>query len=104
MESEMDIRDSGYSYVMNQMCKVGTHIFMIGTYAEDYEVHEYIITDELKTDTYGYLCVILEGVTIPIRLEERIEILTCGYHTHHQVFLDRISAENERFKKRLTNM
>ena len=95
----MDIRDSGYSYVMNQMCKVGTHIFMIGTYAEDYKVGEYVITDELKIDTCGYLCVILEGVTVPIRLLERIELLVCGYHTHHQVFLDRASAENERLNR-----
>ena len=99
MESEMNIRDSNYSYVMNQICKVGTHIFMIGTYSEGYKVGEYIITDELTLDTYGYPCIILKGVDIPIRREERIELLVCGYHTHDQVFLDKASAENERLDR-----
>jgi hypothetical protein len=57
---------------MNQMCKVGTHIFMIGTYAEGCKVDEYVITDELTIDTYGYLCVIVENVNSHMRLKERI--------------------------------
>ena len=95
----MDIRDSDYSYVMNQICRVGTHIFMIGTYAEGYKIDEYVITDELTIDTYGYLCVIVKGVNSHLRIQERIELLACGYHTHRQVFLDRTSAENERVNR-----
>ena len=34
------IKEEGYSYVLNQCLKVGTHIFSIGTAAENYRVYE----------------------------------------------------------------
>ena len=82
---------------MNQCLKVGTHIFSLGTHAENFEIFEQVITDEMKVDDYGYLCVILKDVNTGLRILERIELLACSLHTHNNnEFLTREEAENER--------
>ena len=53
------IREEGYSFVLNQCLKVGTHIFSLGTHAENFKIFEQVITDEMKVDDCGYLCVVL---------------------------------------------
>lgn len=90
------IKEEGYSYVLNQCLKVGTHIFSIGTAAENYMVHEDIITDEFGVDSFGYITVILQGVDVNIRIEERIELLVCSLHEHNVNFLTREEAEEKR--------
>ena len=91
------IKEEGYSFVMNQCLKVGTHIFSLGTLAENYKIFEQVITDEMKVDDYGYLCVVLKDVNTGLRILERIELLACSLHTHNNNdFLSREEAENER--------
>ena len=91
------IREEGYSFVLNQCVKVGTHIFSLGTYAENFKVFEYVITDEMKVDDFGYLCVVVKDVNTGLRLLQRIELLACSLHTHNNnEFLTREEAENER--------
>ncbi len=94
------IHEVGYSVVMNQALKVGTHIFSLGTAHEQYVVHESIITNELCVDDSGYLCVILQGVDIQIKRQERIELLACSIHSHDiNDFLTREEAEAARIKR-----
>ncbi len=94
------IHEVGYSVVLNQALKVGTHIFSLGTAHEQYIVHESVITDELCVDDSGYLCVILQGVDVPIRMQERIELLACSIHAHDMNdFLTREEAEAARIKR-----
>lgn len=91
------IREEGYSFVLNQCLKVGTHIFSLGTIAESYKIFEQVITDEMKVDDCGYLCVVLKDVNTGLRILERIELLACSLHTHNNnEFLTREEAENER--------
>ena len=90
------IKEEGYSYVLNQCLKVGTHIYSIGTAAENYRIHEDIITDEFGVDSFGYITVILQGVDVNIRIEERIELLVCSLHEHNVNFLTREEAEEKR--------
>ena len=90
------IGEDGYSYVKNQYLKIGTHIFSLGTLAENYKIFENIITDEMKVDEHGYLCVVLQDVDINIRSLERIELLVCSLHTRTNDFLTREEAEKER--------
>ncbi len=99
-ENAKSIHETGYSVVLNQALKVGTHIFSLGTAHEQYMVHESIITDELCVDDSGYLCVILQGVDIPVRIQERIELLACSIHSHDMTdFLTRKEAEAARIKQ-----
>ena len=94
------IHEVGYSVVLNQVLKVGTHIFSLGTAHEQYMVHESVITDELCVDDYGYLCVILQGIDVPIRIRERIELLACSIHSHDiNDFLTREEAEAARIRR-----
>ena len=94
------IHEVGYSVVLNQALKVGTHIFSLGTAHERYIVHESVITDELCVDDSGYLCVILQGIDVPIRLQERIEPLACSIHSHDMNdFLTREEAEAARIRR-----
>lgn len=58
-KSAKSIREEGYSFVTNQCLKIGTHIFSLGTLAENYKIYESIITDEIRADEHGYLCVVL---------------------------------------------
>ena len=95
-KSAKSIREEGYSFVTNQCLKIGTHIFSLGTLAEKYKIYENIITDEMKVDEYGYLCVVLQDVNTNIRSLERIEILVCSLHTRTNDFLTREEAEKER--------
>lgn len=96
-KSTKSIREEGYSFVINQCLKTGTHIFSLGTLAENYKIHENIITDKMKVDEHGYLCVVLQDVDTNIRLLERIELLVCSLHTHNNNdFLSREEAEKER--------
>ena len=95
-KSAKSIREEGYSFVTNQGLKIGTHIFSLGTLAEKYKIYENIITDEMKVDEHGYLCVVLQDVDINIRSLERIELLVCSLHTHSNDFLSREEAEEER--------
>lgn len=91
------IREDGYSFVMNQCLKVGTHIFSLGTFAENYKIHENVITDEMQVDEFGYLCVVMKDVNTGLRILERIELLACSLHTHNNNdFLTREEAEKER--------
>lgn len=91
------IREEGYSFVSNQCLRVGTHIFALGTLAENYKVFEYVITDEMEVDDWGYLCVVLEDVNTGLSLLERVELLACSLHTHNNnEFLTREEAEKER--------
>lgn len=91
------IHEPGYSVVLNQCLTVGRHIFSLGTYAENYMVHEAIVTDEMTVDDYGYLCVILQGVDVNVRIQERIELLACSLHVHDcNDFLTREEAEAAR--------
>ena len=91
------IKEEGYSFVINQCLKVGTHIFSLGTLAENYKIFEQVITDEMKVDDSGYLCVVLKDVNTGLRILERIELLACSLHTHNNNdFLSREEAENER--------
>lgn len=94
------IRDPQYSVVLNQCLTVGRHIFSLGTRAENYCVHENIVTDEMKVDEYGYLCVVLEGVDVKVKILERIELLACSLHMHDcNDFLTREEAEAARAKR-----
>ena len=91
------IREEGYSFVLNQCLKVGTHIFSLGTHAENFKIFEQVITDEMKVDDCGYLCVVLKDVNSGLRILSRIELLACSLHTHNNnEFLTREEAENER--------
>lgn len=91
------IREEGYSFVMNQHIKVGTHIFSLGTLSENYKIFEQIITDEIELDSYGYPCIVLQDVNSNIKMLERIELLACSLHTHNNNdFLTREEAEKER--------
>ena len=91
------IREDGYSFVMNQCLKVGTHVFSLGTLAENYKIYEQVITDEMKVDEYGYLCIVLQDVNSNMKMLERIELLACSLHTHNNNdFLSREEAEKER--------
>lgn len=91
------IKEDGYSFVMNQCLKVGTHVFSLGTLAENYKIREQIITDEMKVDEYGYLCIVLQDVNSNMKMLERIELLACSLHTHNNNdFLTREEAEKER--------
>ncbi len=94
------IHEIGYSVVLNQALKVGTHIFSLGTAYEQYNVYESVITDELCVDDSGYLCVVLQGIDIPIRMQERIELLACSIHSHDMNdFLSREEAEAARIRR-----
>ena len=94
------IHEIGYSVVLNQALKVGTHIFSLGTAHEQYKVYESVITDELCVDDYGYLCVILQNIDIKIKIRERIELLACSIHAHDMNdFLTREEAEAARIKR-----
>lgn len=96
-ENAKSIREEGYSFVINQCVKVGTHVFSLGTLAENYAIQEYVITDELEIDEYGYPCVIMKDVNTGLRLLDRIELLACSLHTHNNNdFLTREEAEKER--------
>lgn len=91
------IKEDGYSFVMNQCLKVGTHVFSLGTLAENYKICEQIITDEMKVDEYGYPCIVLQDVNSNLKFLERIELLACSLHTHNNNdFLSREEAEKER--------
>ena len=91
------IKEEGYSFVLNQCVKVGTHVFSLGTYAENYKIFEQVITDEMKVDEYGYPCIVLQDVNTNIKKLERIELLTCSLHTHNNNdFLSMSEAEKER--------
>lgn len=91
------IREEGYSFVMNQCLKVGTHIFSLGTVAENYKIFEQIVTNEMKIDWCGYPCIVLEDVDTGLRILSRIELLACSLHTHNNnEFLTREEAERER--------
>lgn len=91
------IREEGYSFVINQCLKVGTHIFSLGTRGENYKIFENVITNEMKVDDYGYLCVVMKDVNSGLRIVERIELLACSLHTHNNNdFLTREEAEYER--------
>lgn len=97
------IKEDGYSFVMNQCIKVGTHIFSLGSLAENYAISEYVITNEMVIDTYGYPCIILVNVETNSKKRERLELLSCSLHTHeNNDFLTREEAENER-KSRFNN-
>ena len=94
------ILEPDYSYVFNQCLKVGTHIFSLSSYAENYKIYECVITDKMKVDEYGYLSVVLQGVNHPnLKILERIELLACSIHTHTNDFLTREEAEMARIKK-----
>lgn len=91
------IKEDGYSFVMNQCLKVGTHVFSLGTLAENYKIYEQVITDEMKVDEYGYPCIVLQDVNSNMKMLERIELLACSLHTHNNNdFLSREEAEKER--------
>lgn len=91
------IKEEGYSFVMNQCLKVGTHVFSLGTLAENYKIREQIITDEMKVDEYGYPCIVLQDVNSNLKFLDRIELLACSLHTHsNNDFLSREEAEKER--------
>ena len=91
------IREEGYSFVSNQCLRVGTHIFSLGTIAENYKIFEQVITDEMEVNDWGYLCVVLKDVNTGLKTLARIELLVCSLHTHNNNdFLTREEAENER--------
>jgi hypothetical protein len=91
------IKEDGYSFVINQCVKVGTHVFSLGTHAENYKIFEQVITDEMKVDEYGYPCIVLQDVTTNMKKLERIELLACSLHTHNNNdFLSMAEAERER--------
>lgn len=99
-ENAKSIHEPGYSVVLNQALKVGTHIFSLGTAHEQYIVHESVITNELCVDDSGYLCVILQGIDIPVRIQERVELLACSIHSHDMTdFLTREEAETARIRR-----
>lgn len=91
------IKEDGYSFVLNQCMKVGTHIFSLGTVAENYKIREEVITDEMKIDWAGYPCIVLQDVKSGMKTLERVELLACSLHTHNNNnFLSREEAELER--------
>lgn len=91
------IKEEGYSFVINQCLQVGTHIFSLGTVAENYKIFEQVITDEMEIDDFGYPCIVLEDVNTGLKIWERIELLACSLHTHNNNdFLTREEAEKER--------
>ncbi len=91
------IQGDDYSIINHQCLTVGTHIFSLGTKAEDFAVHERIVTDELKVDWAGYPCVVLKAADSNLKFLERIESLSCSLHRHDSNdFLSREEAENIR--------
>lgn len=95
------IKEDGYSFVYNQCLKVGTHIFSLGSIAEDFEIYEQVVTDEVGIDECGYPCIVLEDVNgkiFPVLV--RIEVLVCSLHTHcSNDYLTKEEAEEARMKK-----
>lgn len=88
---------------MPQICRVGTHLFMLGSYAENFEVGEHIVTDEVLVDDLGFICMVLDNVNSSIRIQERVELLVEAYYTRKRVFINREEAEAER-KRRLSQL